>query len=319
MSPGPWLLVLEVKPLWASFAFLIGLVVGSFANVCIHRLPLGESVVRPPSRCPGCGSRIAPWDNVPLLSYLLLRGRCRSCGAPISIQYPAVEVANGLLYGTAVLSHAPPLDVLPLAAQSGILTAAFGNAILTLLAWLMTYLAFPTALLVLALIDREKQLLPDRITKPGIGAGIAVSAWATVRTPVGTLLGSRLCPPLCLPATLLECVAAACLGYLSVWFIYHCAKSYYRYCKREDVEPMGFGDAKLLAMMGAFRGSVGLWIGGFIGTVLGGLYGIGLLAAGRAGGRTPIPLGTFLCAGAILELLAGAEILAWYRGLFTHL
>jgi leader peptidase (prepilin peptidase)/N-methyltransferase len=281
-------------------------------------LPEGESVVTPPSRCPNCRARIAWWDNIPLLSYLLLRGRCRSCGAGISLRYPAVEAANGMLYAAVALKHGAPADALGLAAQSAVFTAEFGKGILALAAWLLTYLAFPTALLVLALIDLDKQLLPDKITKPGIVTGIAISAWAVVQTPVGTVLGSRLCRLLCVPAALLECVVAACLGYLSVWVVYHSAKRYYRHWKKEDVEPMGFGDAKLLAMMGAFRGSVGLWIGGFIGTVLGGLYGIGLLAARRAGGRTPIPLGTFLCAGAILELLAGAELLAWYRGLFLH-
>src|SRR2546423_15569654 len=84
--------------LWPAFSLALGLIVGSFANVCIHRLPLGESVVAPRSRCPGCRTPIGARDNVPVLSFLLLRGRCRHCGAEISWRYPAVEAATGLLY-----------------------------------------------------------------------------------------------------------------------------------------------------------------------------------------------------------------------------
>ena len=127
--------------------------VGSFANVCIHRLPLGRSIVSPPSRCPACGSLIAPCDNVPVLGWLWLRGRCRSCRAPISMRYPAVELLNGLLYlGLALL---------------------FGPSGATFLK-----MALSTSLLVLALIDLEHQILPDAITLPGLALGLVVGALA---------------------------------------------------------------------------------------------------------------------------------------------
>jgi leader peptidase (prepilin peptidase)/N-methyltransferase len=136
--------------LWPVFALLLGLILGSFGNVCIHRLPLGESVVFPPSRCPRCRERIRPGDNVPVLSWLVLRGRCRSCRAPISWRYPAVELANGLLYLAVAVRYGPSLEAL---------------------VWMM----FLTALLVLSLVDLDHQILPDAITLPGTAAGLLAS------------------------------------------------------------------------------------------------------------------------------------------------
>jgi leader peptidase (prepilin peptidase)/N-methyltransferase len=148
--PAPdWTLLLR-SPAFETTALLLGLVVGSFANVCIHRLPRRQSVVSPPSRCPSCGALIGARDNVPVLSWLLLRGRCRSCRAPISPRYPAVEAANGLLW-------------LALAALRGPRAQTF------------VAMALVTALLVLSLIDLEHQLLPDAITLPGVAAGLAAS------------------------------------------------------------------------------------------------------------------------------------------------
>jgi leader peptidase (prepilin peptidase)/N-methyltransferase len=148
--PAPdWTLLLRT-PAFETTALLLGLVVGSFANVCIHRLPRHESVVRPPSRCPACGTLIRARDNVPVLAWLLLRGRCRACRAPISPRYPAVEAANGLLW-------------LALAALRGPRPQTF------------VAMALVTALLVLGLIDLDHQILPDAITLPGIVAGLAAS------------------------------------------------------------------------------------------------------------------------------------------------
>jgi leader peptidase (prepilin peptidase)/N-methyltransferase len=148
--PAPdWSLLLRT-PAFETTALLLGLVVGSFANVCIHRLPRRESVVFPPSRCPACGALIQARDNVPVLGWLLLRGRCRACRAPISWRYPAVEAANGLLW-------------LTLAALDGPQPQTF------------VAMALVTALLVLGLIDLEHHILPDVITLPGIAAGLGAS------------------------------------------------------------------------------------------------------------------------------------------------
>ena len=148
--PAPdWSLLLRT-PAFETTAFLLGLVVGSFANVCIHRLPLGQSVVRPPSRCPDCGALIRAFDNMPIVAWLLLRGRCRSCRAPISWRYPAVETVNGLLWLALAFAHGP-------AART------------------FVEMAFVTALLILSLIDLDHQILPDVITLPGIALGLAAS------------------------------------------------------------------------------------------------------------------------------------------------
>ena len=149
--PLPDWTVLLRTPTFEVTAFLLGLVVGSFANVCIHRIPLGQSVVSPPSRCPRCGALIRPRDNVPVLGWLLLRGRCRACRAAIPVRYPLVEATNGCLWlGLAVL-RGPSLQTLVL-------------------------MILVTALLVLSLIDLDHMLLPDVITLPGILLGLAASA-----------------------------------------------------------------------------------------------------------------------------------------------
>ena len=147
-------------------ALLVGLIVGSFANVCIHRIPRGLSVVAPRSRCPGCGTPIASLDNIPVLSWLALKGRCRRCRNPISPQYPAVEAANGLFY-------------LGLAASLGPTPRA------------VALMAFTTAVLVLGLIDLEHQLLHDVITLPGTVVGAAASFLpGSPITPLGSFLAA---------------------------------------------------------------------------------------------------------------------------------
>jgi leader peptidase (prepilin peptidase) / N-methyltransferase len=149
MHAPDWSLLLRT-PAFEITACLLGLVVGSFANVCVHRLPRGESVVSPPSRCPSCGARIQARDNLPVVGWLLLRGRCRACRAPISWRYPAVEAANGLLWLALAVLHGPRLRTL-------------------------VEMALVSALLVLSLIDLEHQILPDVITLPGIVLGLAAS------------------------------------------------------------------------------------------------------------------------------------------------
>jgi leader peptidase (prepilin peptidase) / N-methyltransferase len=147
--------------LWPWLALLVGLVVGSFANVCIHRLPERQSVVRPRSRCPRCGSPIGAVDNVPIVSYLALRGRCRACRAPISARYPLVEGANAAMYYALARLMGPTLPA-------------------------AVAMAFVTALLVLTLIDYDHQLLPDAVTLPGIAAGLAASLLPGPPTPLSS-------------------------------------------------------------------------------------------------------------------------------------
>jgi leader peptidase (prepilin peptidase) / N-methyltransferase len=160
-----WTLLLR-SPAFETTTFLLGLIVGSFANVCIYRLPRRESVVAPPSRCPSCGGLIRARDNVPVLSWLLLRGRCRACRAPISPRYPAVEAANGLLWLALAVVRGPRLQTL-------------------------VEMALVTALLVLSLIDLDHQILPDAITLPGVAVGLLASLLpGSPVTPLAALLAA---------------------------------------------------------------------------------------------------------------------------------
>jgi leader peptidase (prepilin peptidase)/N-methyltransferase len=148
-APAHLGLALET-PLFEAACCALGLVVGSFANVCIHRLPERRSVVTPPSSCPDCGARIRAGDNIPVLSYIALLGRCRSCGTRISPRYPAVEAANGAAYAALAAMGGPTWQTL-------------------------VSMGLVTALLILSLIDLDHQILPNAITRPGIAAGIAAS------------------------------------------------------------------------------------------------------------------------------------------------
>ncbi len=154
--------LLEGAPLYV-LSVLFGLIVGSFANVCIHRLPKNESVVSPASHCPSCGRPIRFWDNIPLISYLVLRGRCRACGVPISPRYPAVEALNGFLYLLAALR--------------------FGGTPATFF-----YFIFITAMVVITFIDYDFQIIPDEITLPGIPIGL-LAGWLILPDPFYRLAG----------------------------------------------------------------------------------------------------------------------------------
>ncbi len=150
-----------------ALAGVLGLIVGSFLNVVIHRLPDEKSVVTPPSSCPSCGARIAPWDNVPVVSWIWLRGRCRRCRAPISVRYPLVELSNGVLWAL-VLRAAP----------------SWGDA--------ATGAFLASACLALLAIDYDHQILPDAITLPGIAVGLALAFLSARRTPLEAVLGALL-------------------------------------------------------------------------------------------------------------------------------
>jgi leader peptidase (prepilin peptidase)/N-methyltransferase len=158
-----------MTPWWLIFyAFVFGLCIGSFLNVCIHRLPSGQSIVRPPSSCPLCSTRIRWYDNVPLVSYLLLRGKCRGCAAPISIRYPLVELLTGLSATAVFIRFGPSLSA-------------------------AVYFIFIAALLVITFIDIDHRIIPDSISLPGIPLGIAASFFLPnitwIESVLGTLLG----------------------------------------------------------------------------------------------------------------------------------
>jgi leader peptidase (prepilin peptidase)/N-methyltransferase len=247
-----------------AFAFLFGAIVGSFLNVCIHRLPKGESVVAPRSRCPACGNAIRAWDNIPLVSFLLLRGRCRDCGQPISWRYPLVEGLTGLLFALTV--------------------GRFGLTALT-----ASLLCLVAALVVIAFVDLDHQIIPNAITLPGI--------------PVGLLVGLAVGGPPILDRILGALTGA---GFLYLVLLYGSALY--------GQDAMGEGDLNLMALVGAFLGWQAVVLTLLVGCLSGSVIGLTLIALRRLGRREHIPFGPFLVLGALVSLFWGDAIVRWYAG-----
>jgi len=272
-----------MSALVACFFLVLGAIIGSFLNVAIHRLPRRESVVFPASSCPRCGAGIRPYDNIPVLSFLLLGGRCRACKAKISVRYPLVEALTALL--TVGLFLLLGLSV-PLA----------------------LYLPFTWALVALAFIDAEHQILPDRITLPGIGCSLLVPILG--RQP--DLPWSVLVWRLSFADWALGVALGAGIPYL-VAVGYRLTQL--RKPAQERIDGMGMGDVKMLAMVGGFLGWKLILLTIFAGSVLGSLWGLGGVALSRYGMKHALPFGTFLAIAAFLSLTAGKWLLGWYAGI----
>jgi len=270
-----------------AFVFLYGLVVGSFLNVCIHRLPRHESVIRPRSRCPQCGEPIAAYDNVPLLSYLFLRGRCRHCAARISPLYFFIELATGLL-------------ALYLYSLFG-LTAAFAKAA-----------TLGAALLVLTVTDWRERLLPDWVTFPGMAAGLVFSQIIPIEDGAGRffirLLGMDRIPVRL--DSLLDSLLGAILG---AGLLYLLGEVYFRLRGREG---MGFGDVKMMAMVGFFVGPQIALVTIFLGAAAGSILGLAFIAASGKSSAYELPFGSFLGVAAMIAAIWGKSMLEWYLGYF---
>ena len=263
-------MIAPLEPLGSILAITIGLIVGSFLNVCIYRLPAGQSVVTPASRCPRCGAAVRPWQNVPVVSWLILRARCASCGAPISWRYPAIEALS--------------------AATVFVLWRAFGPsasfAIATVFAWMMIVLFFT---------DYDHQLLPDAVTLPGFGIGLALAWWSP-------FLGEAGWPRIVASAT------GAALGSGILWGIGAL------YARIRGVEGMGFGDVKMMALVGAFVGPAGVAFTLFAASIVGAAIGLIIIPLKDRTLRHALPFGCFLAPAACAALLWGRPALAAYLG-----
>ncbi len=267
---------------------VVGLMVGSFLNVVIYRLPKmiergwrqqcaelhGEpvevlsvfNIATPGSECPNCQHRITFWENVPILSYLFLRGRCSECHTRISIRYPFIEAFTAML--------------------SGFVAWHFGFGWL-----LMAALIFVWALIALATIDIDTQLLPDGITLPLMWFGILVNMHNGFTDLHSSVIG-------------------AAAGYLSLWLIYWIFKLV------TGKEGMGYGDFKLLAAIGAWLGWTILPLVILLSSLVGGIVGIGLIIASKLNKNVMIPFGPYLAGGALIALFWGQSIIHTYFGLF---
>ena len=285
MSTPAWLELLQTNP-WLLYtsAVLLGLILGSFLNVVILRLPrmmeaewrrdcteflgTGEtqpseaeppiSLSKPPSTCPSCGHRIRAHENIPVLSYLLLRGRCSDCGTRISARYPLVEVFTALLTLIVVVQFGPTWQA----------------AAALLLTW---------SLIALAVIDLDTQLLPDSITLPVLWLGLVLSLFGLFTDSQTAVIG-------------------AVAGYLSLWIVFQL----FRLATGKD--GMGYGDFKLLALLGAWLGWPALPQIILLSALVGALVGIGLILSGRHESGKPLPFGPYLAAAGWISLIWGETI-----------
>jgi leader peptidase (prepilin peptidase)/N-methyltransferase len=301
-----FIFVLQYSPaFFVSFCALIGLIVGSFLNVVIYRLPrmlerewqqqcaelsAGANgteqshephetlpheilvarptfnLITPPSTCPNCGHRITALENIPLISYVALRGRCSQCRTAISMRYPVVEAL------TAVLS--------------GLVAWHFGYGVIAFAA-----LALVWAMIALAFIDLDTQLLPNDITMPMLWGGLLVNLDSGFTDIHSAVIG-------------------ATVGYLALWSVY------WAYKVLTGREGMGYGDFKLLAAIGAWLGWQMLPLVILFSSIVGSMAGLGLMLIAKHGRHVPIPFGPYLACGGIVALLWGSEINSAYLGLF---
>ena len=267
-------------------AFLFGLLIGSFLNVVILRLPPrlewgwkrdsrellelpADATSRQPpdlvlacSHCPQCGHHLSAWENIPLLSFLALRGRCRKCRAPISWQYPAVELFTGIAMAICVWQFGIGWQALAAMAYSAILIALTG-------------------------IDLRTSLLPDQMTYPLLWIGLLLSVFGVFVAPVAAILG-------------------ALVGYLSLWSVYWLFKL------ATGKEGMGFGDFKLLAALGAWCGWQGVLPIVLISALVGAVIGSAWLALRGRDRASPIPFGPYLALAGWIQLLWGPQLIAAY-------
>jgi leader peptidase (prepilin peptidase) / N-methyltransferase len=272
----------SVLLLLVAMAGVLGLAVGSFLNVVIYRVPAGMSVVRPRSACPGCGHEISARDNVPVISWLLLRGRCRSCRTGISARYPLVELAGAAAVVGVAVWAAPAL-----VRAAGV--AETVAAVLQLVAY--AYLAVIS--IALALIDIDVHRLPNALVLPGYAVGVVLLGAAALLTGDLVALGRLAAGAGILFALYLVLAIVAPRG-------------------------MGLGDVKLAGVLGLFLGYLGwgqLAVGAAAAFLLGGVFSVVLIALRRAGRKSGIPFGPWMLAGAWVGIVFGQQIAGGYLAL----
>ena len=265
---------------FVAFIGVLGLVVGSFLNVVAYRLPAGQSLLRP-SRCPGCGGRVLWWQNVPVLSWMLLRARCASCGGTISARYPLVELATGLAFAAVALWWSTATDAAPAPLPARLLVLA-------------AFLWFAACGIVLTLIDLDTKRLPHAVTGPAL------------------LVGAILLLAACVTGADWGALLRAGVGAASLWAFYAAL----RFIRPDG---MGGGDVRLAAVVGLMLGWLGwgpLIVGALAAFVVGGTVGIALMARGRAGRRTAIAFGPWIVVGAWIGVFAGDTLSTAYSSLY---
>ncbi len=262
---------------------VVGLLIGSFLNVVVYRVPLGKSIVSPPSACPGCETQIRPYDNIPVLSWIMLRGKCRTCHEPITIRYPLVELGTGVLFFVVALLALP-----------AVLDAPDTRGSIAGVLALVAYLYLSAISVALALIDLDVHKLPNAIVLPSyIVALVLFGAASVISGDFAPLIRA------------LISMAALAVAYFLMVLVYPGG--------------MGMGDVKLAGVLGIYLGWAGwgpVFVGALAAFVLGGLFGIILMLVGRATRKTGIPFGPWMLVGAGLGILFGSIAFEGYLSLF---
>ncbi len=276
---------MELDPYFVGVViFLFGLIIGSFLNVVIYRLPRRESVVFPSSHCPSCNTEIKAYDNIPVVSYALLGGKCRNCRTGISPLYPAVELLVAILYLLAYVKNEFVLD-LPLFAD----------------------LVFLSLLVPLIFINLQHKILPNKITYPGFVIMFTLRALSPdVEITGSTRKMFHLIGWSDHAVAILGAVLGAAVGAGSLWLVR------WLYFRVRGVEGMGMGDIKMMLMVGAFLGWQLTMLTIFIGSLLGAVIGIILIKLRGGNMKMEIPFGVFLGPAAIIALFVGQPLIAWY-------
>jgi leader peptidase (prepilin peptidase) / N-methyltransferase len=268
---------------------LFGLIIGSFLNVCIYRIPRGKSIAFPGSGCPQCGNPIRFYDNIPVVSYLLLRGKCRKCGKPISIQYPVVELLAAFAFFICMN-------------RWGISPPTFVNSL------------FLCVIIVLIFIDYHHQILPNILTLPGAIAGILLSPFQSISLfsdIVSFKIASLVLPSN--PIAALPWCGSLFGAVIGGGILLVVGLGYEKLRKRQG---LGLGDVKMMAMVGAFLGWRLALLTLFFGSLIGSLLGVFLIILRRGNLQTKLAFGVFLGIGATLSLFYGLSALHWYSQIF---
>ena len=276
------------RMLTGTFVFLFGLIIGSFLNVCIVRIPQRKSIVTPASACPKCGAPIRPYDNIPVLSYLLLRGECRSCKTRISAMYPLVELLTGLLFLASYRSFGLTLEA-------------------------AKWAGFSALIIVLVFTDLRERILPDAVTYTGFAAGLLLSLFLPPTDGTALWVANHIFdfPP---PASVLsfaDAIFGAGVGSGLLWLV---SEFYFRLRGREG---MGMGDVKMMLMAGAFLGTKRTLLTILAGSLLGSVLGLAFILARHKGSDYELPFGTFLGMAALLAAFFGTPAVNWYMSLLV--
>jgi leader peptidase (prepilin peptidase)/N-methyltransferase len=273
-------------PLIGIFAFVLGLIIGSFLNVCIIRIPEQKSIVMPASACPKCGAAIRPYDNIPVLSWVMLGGKCRACKTKISGMYPLVELLTGMLFLGCYFGFGPTVEALKWA-------------------------TFSALMIVLVFTDLRERILPDVVNYTGVALGLALSLASKPLDGTALWIANRAFefPPPAPVVSLVDALLGAALGSSLLWLV---SEAYFRLRGREG---MGLGDVKMMLLVGAFLGVKRTLLTIFAGSLLGSVLGIAFMLARRKESNYELPFGTFLGMAALLVVFFGTPLVNWYQSL----